>query len=195
MTPSALARVLDVLTLPLLFHQGGPWTEEDRAKWVAITGKDEATTKVMCDTIRETLAALTPADKSVGCDDHDACEGGPCKNPYSAPAVESGERHPSEWDYGYYDQIVRERGLPAAFKHVVDDLMKLRAARPTTPPPTEAEEKTRGGKPWTVVDHRPEGSAGIDEDGRYIARTANITLARYIADLHNAALARARGRV
>ena len=37
----------------LLFHRGGPWTDEDRATWRELTGEDEATTKVLCDLARE----------------------------------------------------------------------------------------------------------------------------------------------
>jgi hypothetical protein len=48
------------LRLPLLFHGGGDWTEERRAEWKALTGSDEATTKVMCDTIRAALARVAP---------------------------------------------------------------------------------------------------------------------------------------
>lgn len=55
------ANVRDALRLPLLFHHGGPWTPEDRAEWIRITGVDEATTKVMCDHIRATLAASEEA--------------------------------------------------------------------------------------------------------------------------------------
>lgn len=55
------ANVRDALRLPLLFHHGGPWTPADRAEWIRITGVDEATTKVMCDHIRATLAASEEA--------------------------------------------------------------------------------------------------------------------------------------
>ncbi len=39
----------------LLFHRGGPWTEEDRAAWLALTGSDEATTRTLCDLARRVL--------------------------------------------------------------------------------------------------------------------------------------------
>jgi predicted NUDIX family NTP pyrophosphohydrolase len=39
----------------LLFHRGGPWTDDDRAAWRIVTGEDEATTKVLCDLARETM--------------------------------------------------------------------------------------------------------------------------------------------
>src|SRR5262245_61865803 len=43
----------EALRLPLLFHSGGPWDDSRRLEWCRITGTDEATTKVMCDTIRK----------------------------------------------------------------------------------------------------------------------------------------------
>lgn len=43
------------LELPLLFHGGSPWDDAKRARWKAITGSDEATTRVMCDHIRKVL--------------------------------------------------------------------------------------------------------------------------------------------
>ena len=36
----------------LMFHRGGPWTADDRVVWHALTGQDEATTKVLCDLAR-----------------------------------------------------------------------------------------------------------------------------------------------
>lgn len=43
------------LELPLLFHGGGPWDDAKRLRWVELTGNREATTKVLCDAIREAL--------------------------------------------------------------------------------------------------------------------------------------------
>lgn len=45
----------EVLTLPLIFH-GARFNTSDRDTWESITGTREATTKVMCDTIRAALA-------------------------------------------------------------------------------------------------------------------------------------------
>jgi hypothetical protein len=39
----------------LLFHRGGPWTDNDRALWLALTEQAEATTHVLCDVAREVL--------------------------------------------------------------------------------------------------------------------------------------------
>ena len=39
----------------LLFHRGGPWTDNDRALWLALTEQEEATTRVLCDVAREVL--------------------------------------------------------------------------------------------------------------------------------------------
>jgi hypothetical protein len=43
------------LELPLMFHAGGPWDADKVARWKAITGTTEATSRVMCDTIRSVL--------------------------------------------------------------------------------------------------------------------------------------------
>lgn len=32
----------------LLFHQAFPWTNEERARWLALTGAEEATTTELC---------------------------------------------------------------------------------------------------------------------------------------------------
>lgn len=45
----------DALRLVLLFHDGGPWTEERSAEWARITGGREATTRVLCDHVRSVL--------------------------------------------------------------------------------------------------------------------------------------------
>ncbi len=45
----------------LLFHSGSPWTPEKQAQWKTLTGADEATTKVLCDQVREALAVETAA--------------------------------------------------------------------------------------------------------------------------------------
>lgn len=50
-------RLRDALMLPLLFHAGGPVTTEMRDQWKGITGSDEMTTRVMCESIRVLLAA------------------------------------------------------------------------------------------------------------------------------------------
>jgi hypothetical protein len=44
--------LLNIARLPLIFHAGGPLTEEMRLDWQEVTGKEEITTKVMCDAIR-----------------------------------------------------------------------------------------------------------------------------------------------
>jgi len=46
------------LELPLMFHASGPWDEDKRRRWKEITGSDEATTKIMCDHIRNVLATV-----------------------------------------------------------------------------------------------------------------------------------------
>jgi hypothetical protein len=44
--PERLARAV------LLFHRGGPWTDQDREVWRTLTGEDDATTRVLCDLAR-----------------------------------------------------------------------------------------------------------------------------------------------
>jgi hypothetical protein len=51
----------DVMRLPILFHQGGEWTKEHQAEWLWITGTTEATSRVMCDTIRALRAKIDGA--------------------------------------------------------------------------------------------------------------------------------------
>lgn len=41
----------------LLFHNGGPWTDQERETWVALTGEYEATTVKLCDLARRILAS------------------------------------------------------------------------------------------------------------------------------------------
>lgn len=43
--------------LVLRFHSGAEWSDHDRELWKRRTGRDEATTKVMCDFLRSALAA------------------------------------------------------------------------------------------------------------------------------------------
>jgi hypothetical protein len=47
----------DAIRLVLLWHAGGPWDDARRAEWLRITGRTEATTKVMCDHLRGVLAS------------------------------------------------------------------------------------------------------------------------------------------
>mgnify|MGYP001620023852 FL=1 len=56
---AAAPEMKDALALPLLFHAGGEWSGAKRATWKRVTGTDEATTKVMCDTIRAALRKAT----------------------------------------------------------------------------------------------------------------------------------------
>lgn len=43
----------------LLFHGGDEWTDAKRREWKALTGSDEVTTKVLCDTVRAALPIIT----------------------------------------------------------------------------------------------------------------------------------------
>jgi len=37
----------------LLFHKAAPWMKSDDEIWVALTGSDQVTTKVLCDLARK----------------------------------------------------------------------------------------------------------------------------------------------
>ena len=42
----------DATRAVLLFYTAPRWTDTERQEWKSITGSDEATTKVLCDTMR-----------------------------------------------------------------------------------------------------------------------------------------------
>jgi hypothetical protein len=46
----------DLIAAVLLFHKGGVWTPGDTEVWRTLTGKDEATSKALCDFARECRA-------------------------------------------------------------------------------------------------------------------------------------------
>lgn len=57
--PGARRALTEALRAVLLFHSGSPWTPEKSAEWDRLVGGfREASTKVLCDTVR---AALTKA--------------------------------------------------------------------------------------------------------------------------------------
>jgi hypothetical protein len=51
MAPVSLAERL--ARAVLLFHRGGPWTEQDREVWLSLTGTPDATTRTLCDLARQ----------------------------------------------------------------------------------------------------------------------------------------------
>ena len=52
----------DGLLATLLFHSGGMWGESKRDRWLELTGRGEATTKALCDRLREILAGEPKPD-------------------------------------------------------------------------------------------------------------------------------------
>jgi len=48
----------DALEAVLLFHSESPWDETKRAQWWNLTQSNEATTRVLCDTVRIALGRL-----------------------------------------------------------------------------------------------------------------------------------------
>ncbi len=40
----------------LMFHRGGPWEDNDAEEWKRLTGQEDATTKVLCNTVRAAIA-------------------------------------------------------------------------------------------------------------------------------------------
>ena len=76
-----IERLLGACAAVLMFFHGGEWTAERRAEWKRITGSDEATTKVLCDHIRNVSGA-----------------GVSMYEQYAGPAREAGlEAHPYTW--------------------------------------------------------------------------------------------------
>lgn len=55
------ASALYALRAVLLFHGDGYWSAERRAEWVRLTGRPEAITRALCDTVRAALAAAGEA--------------------------------------------------------------------------------------------------------------------------------------
>lgn len=45
----------DIAKATLLFHSGSPWSAAKSEEWKQLTGRDEATTRQLCDFIREQL--------------------------------------------------------------------------------------------------------------------------------------------
>lgn len=50
-----IERLRKLAKLPLLFYRAGYWTSREAVEWESITGEHEATTRIMCDTIRNGL--------------------------------------------------------------------------------------------------------------------------------------------
>ena len=50
-----IVHLREVLGIVLLFYTASHWTDIERREWKRITGSDEATTKVLADTIRGVL--------------------------------------------------------------------------------------------------------------------------------------------
>ena len=48
-------KAYDMLEAVLLFHSGGHWDKERRDRWRMLVGEKEASTRIMCDKIRELL--------------------------------------------------------------------------------------------------------------------------------------------
>jgi hypothetical protein len=62
---AALARVVEcekALELVLMFHGAGPWDPDKSLRWQELSGSPEATTKVLCDAVRQALRTPTPTE-------------------------------------------------------------------------------------------------------------------------------------
>ena len=57
-------RLTAACRMVLLFHNAGYWTKANADEWANVTGETDATTRVLCDTVRRALdpPALAPAD-------------------------------------------------------------------------------------------------------------------------------------
>lgn len=51
--PDEVVRIVEAV---LLFHSGSLWTPEKQERWRALTGRTEATSKALCDWLREVRA-------------------------------------------------------------------------------------------------------------------------------------------
>lgn len=50
-----MSKESDALEAVLLFFSGSPWDDEKKQRWLELTGEEEATTRVLCDTARSAL--------------------------------------------------------------------------------------------------------------------------------------------
>lgn len=57
--PASLTGTVRLASAVLLFHRGGPWTPQDHAAWLALTGSPLATTRTLCDLARRTISEET----------------------------------------------------------------------------------------------------------------------------------------
>ena len=57
-------RLTAACRMVLLFYNAGYWTKANADEWANVTGETDATTRVLCDTVRRALdpPALAPAD-------------------------------------------------------------------------------------------------------------------------------------
>ena len=53
-------RVFHAAEVVLMFHRGVVWTDQMRKRWRELTGSQDATTKVMCDTVRAAVGEGAP---------------------------------------------------------------------------------------------------------------------------------------
>jgi hypothetical protein len=58
--PPQAATLLEACRATLLFHADGPWDEAKQGEWFNITQHPEATSRILCDTVR---AAIARAEK------------------------------------------------------------------------------------------------------------------------------------
>lgn len=48
--------LMEALEAVLIFHSDSFWSDDKHKRWKEITGKDEATTKILCDKVRQAIA-------------------------------------------------------------------------------------------------------------------------------------------
>lgn len=58
---AALRQARDGLEAPLLFHGAEPWGDAKVKRWERLTGRGEATTRALCDFVRQVLFAADTA--------------------------------------------------------------------------------------------------------------------------------------
>lgn len=60
---AAAPELLAMLTAVLLFHSGSPWTPDKQAEWESATDQTQATTRALCDAVRNAIARATGEDR------------------------------------------------------------------------------------------------------------------------------------
>lgn len=58
LTDEQFQNITNALQCVLLFYNGGYWNSQTVEKWTQLTGEKDATTRVICDTVRKCLDSI-----------------------------------------------------------------------------------------------------------------------------------------